>query len=250
MNVTLDPRLTGFGGAAHGGYVMTLALRAMAEAVAQPDRVPRSLTAHLLAPIGPGEVEIVARVERAGGSMSSASAHLFQDDMTVGVALAAFGRGRGSLEHQDALMPDVPPPEELAPLLDLPVPESEMQVEHRPAAGPLPLSGGDRAELISWMRMALEAPVDVLAATHLADSLAPALYGALSEYVAMPSSEIALHYAGEVTSESPWVLAVVRNRFARDGYALEDGELWSREGRLLLRSRQMRRVLGGAATAG
>ena len=40
MNVTLDPSVTGFGGAAHGGYVMTLALRAMAEAVGDPARRP------------------------------------------------------------------------------------------------------------------------------------------------------------------------------------------------------------------
>ena len=244
MNVTLDPTLTGFGGAAHGGYVMTLALRALADAVDDPERIPRSLTMHLLAPIHGGEVDIVARTERAGGSMTSASAHLFQEEAVVGAALAAFGRDRPSLAQQDAAMPAVPPPEELAPLLDLPVPESEMQVEHRPAAGPMPLSGGDRAELVSWMRMAADRPVDVSAATHLADSLAPALYGALTEYVAMPSTDITLHYAGEVRSESPWVLGVVRNRFAGDGYALEDGELWSREGRLLLRSRQMRRVLG------
>ena len=88
MNVTLDPHVTGFGGAAHGGYVMTLALRAMADVVADAERIPRSLTMHLLAPIRGGDVDIVARLERAGGSMSSASAHLFQQDEVVGAALA------------------------------------------------------------------------------------------------------------------------------------------------------------------
>ncbi|HEV2812653.1 MAG TPA: thioesterase family protein [Solirubrobacteraceae bacterium] len=244
MNVTLDPRLTGFGGAAHGGYVMTLALRAMAAAVDDPERTPRSLTMHLLAPIGPGDVEIDARLERAGGSMSSASARVAQGGATVATALAAFGRARPSLAQQDATMPDVPSPDELAPLVDVPVPESEMDVERRPARGPLPLTGGDRPELAAWMRMASDEPVDVYRATHLADALAPALYGALDEYVAMPSTEIALHYAPDTRSDSPWVLAVVRNRFAGDGYALEDGELWTPDGRLLLRSRQMRRILG------
>lgn len=244
MNVTLDPHLTGFGGAAHGGYVMTLALRAMEAAVADPARIPRSLTMHLLAPISGEAVELDPRVERRGGSMTTASARLEQEGTTVATALAAFGRDRSSLAQQDAAMPAVPPPEELAPLVDLPVPESEMQVEHRPAADPLPLSGGDRAELVAWMRMAADRPVDVHAATHLADSLAPALYGALTAYVPMPSTDITLHYAGAVRTTSPWVLGVVRNRFAADGYALEDGELWSREGRLLLRSRQLRRVIG------
>jgi hypothetical protein len=44
-------------------------------------------------------------------------------------------------------------------------------------------------------------------------------------------------------SESDWVPVVLRNRFAADGYASEDGEHRSRDGRALLQSRQLRRVL-------
>ena len=184
-------------------------------------------------------------MERVGGSLTAASVRLKQDDALVASGLASFGRARGSLAATDSRMPAVPPPEELAPLIDRPVPEAEasLSVEHRPAADPLPLSGGSRAELTVWMRRADDAPVDPYVATFLADSAAPALYGASSEYVPMPSAEIALHFAPEVASTSPWVLAVVRNRFAGEGYALEDGELWTRDGRLLLRSRQLRRVL-------
>ncbi|HEX2084266.1 MAG TPA: thioesterase family protein [Solirubrobacteraceae bacterium] len=243
MNVTLDPQLTGFGGA-HGGYVMSLALRAMADAVGDPARAPRSLTMHLLAPISGDAVEMDVRVERAGGSMTTTSVRLAQDGATVAAGLASFGRPRPSLEQADATMPAVPPPEELEPLFRAPVPEARLLVEHRPAARPLPLAGGDRAELVVWMRRADERPVDAEVATFLADAAAPALYGALSEYVAMPSADITLHFAGEAAVSSPWALAVVRNRFAGDGYAVEDGELWAPDGTLLLRSRQLRRVLG------
>lgn len=244
MNATIDPHVTGFGGAAHGGYVTALALRAMAAAVGDVARDPRSLTVQLLAPVAPGDIDLDPRVERHGRSLSSASVRLAQHGELVAVGLAAFGAAGASLEHEDERMPDVPPPEELRPLLDLPVPESEMQVEHRPAAGPLPLSGGDVAELVAWMRTAAERPPDVYDATYLADALAPALYGALTEYVAMPSAEIALHFAPRRRTRSPWVLGRVRNRFAAEGYAVEDGELWTREGELILRSRQLRRVRG------
>jgi acyl-CoA thioesterase len=244
MNATIDPHLTGFGGAAHGGYVTSLALRAMAEAVADPARAPRSLTMHLLAPIGPGDVELEPRVERHGRSMSSAFVRLVQGDTTVGIALASFGEARASVTQQDTRMPAVAPPEELAPLLDLPVPESEMQVEHRPAAGTVPLAGADDAVLIAWMRTAAHRPPDVYDATYLADALAPALFATLTQYVPMPSTEIALHFATSPPAADEWVLGVVRNRFAGEGYALEDGELWTREGELLLRSRQLRRILG------
>jgi hypothetical protein len=43
-------------------------------------------------------------------------------------------------------------------------------------------------------------------------------------------------------SESDWVPVVLRNHFAADGYASEDGELRSRDGRPLL-PRQLRRVV-------
>ncbi len=244
MNVVIEPHVTGFGGAAHGGYVTSLALRAMTDVVDEPGRPPRSLTMQLLARVAPGDVDLEPRVERVGGTMSAASVRVTQRGETVALALASFGDPRPSLDQIDGAMPSVLPPERLEPLLDLPVPESELQVEHRPAAGPLPLSGGDRADLVSWMRLAGGRPVDVYDATYLADSLAPALYGALTEYVPMPSTDITLHFNGEVVTDGPWVLAVVRNRFAGDGYAVEDGELWTPDGRLLLRSRQQRRVLG------
>jgi acyl-CoA thioesterase len=243
MNVTLDPRVTGFGGA-HGGYVMSLALRAIADAAGEPDRPPRSLTMHLLAAIGGGALDLEPRVERRGGSMTAVSLRAEQDGATVAAALASFGRSRPSLEHSDGAMPRVPPPGELEPLMKGPVPEALLQVEHRPAAPPLPLSGGDRAELAVWMRRLDDTPVDPYVATFLADAAAPALYGALAEYVPMPSTDITLHFAPPAEADGPWVLAVVRNRFAAGGYALEDGELWAPDGRLLLRSRQMRRVLG------
>jgi hypothetical protein len=48
---------------------------------------------------------------------------------------------------------------------------------------------------------------------------------------------------------SPWVLDVVRSALVQDGYAVSDGELWPPEGRLLVQSRQLRRVLRPAAPA-
>ena len=254
---TIDPAITGFGGA-HGGYVMTLALQAMREAV-DADRAPRSLALHLLAPAAPGRVELPVRVERAGGSMTTVSARVEQAETTVALAVGAFGRARPSLVQQDTAMPDVPPPEACAPLVERPADVGVNHfVEHRPAAGPLPLTGTLSArggqtpsetaggltpsELVAWMRLGEDQAVDALSATFLADALAPALYGALAEYVPMPSTEITLHYADPV-ADGPWVLARVRNRLARDGYAIEDGERWSPDGRLLLHSRQLRRVL-------
>ena len=243
--VTIDPAVSGFFGA-HGGYVAMLALEAVAERV-EPDRPPRSLTTHLLAPVRAATVDIAPRIERSGSSMTTATARITQDDDTVALATAAFGRRQHAIAHDDSAMPAVPPPEQCEPLLERPVDAGvNLFVEHRPAAPPLPLTGGDKAELTVWMRRGDDTRVDAASAVFLADSAAPALYGALTEYVAMPSTEIAVHFA-DPRSDDPWVLARVRNRVARDGYAIEDGELWARDGRLLLHSRQLRRVLAPRA---
>ena len=218
----------------------------MSGVVGDPTRVPRTLTAHLLAPVGPGPVDLHARGERAGGSMTTASARLEQDHAAGVLAIAAFGRATESAEHTDRVMPQVPPPEELEPLFAKPVPEADagLHVEHRPA-GPLPLAGGAEAEIRVWMRLAERAPVDAFVATFLADSGPPALYGVLDEFVAMPSTDITLHFAGAPRApRGEWVLGVFSSRLAGEGYAVEDGELWTPDGELVVQSRQRRRILG------
>ena len=244
LHAEIDGGMSGFRGA-HGGYLAAIALRALRLVVGDPERAPRSLTAHLLAPVQGGAADLHARLDRAGGSLSTASVRLEQSRALALLALGTFGAARASaVARRDVAMPVVAPPEELVPLLDKPVPAADagMHVEHRPA-GPLPLSGGDEAEIRVWMRLADDHPVDPYVAAFLADSGPPALYGALREFVAMPSTEIALQFASAWTP-GPWVLGVFRSRFAGDGHAVEDGELWTPEGELVLLSRQRRRVLG------
>jgi acyl-CoA thioesterase len=117
-------------------------------------------------------------------------------------------------------------------------------VEHRPARPPVPLTGGDRAEIVVWMRLVEQRPVDALSAAMLADAGPPALYGRLSKYVAMPSTDITIHFADlAAATTNPWVLGVFRTSHAANGYATEDGELWTEEGRLVLQARHLRRIL-------
>ena len=78
----------------------------------------------------------------------------------------------------------------------------------------------------------------------LADAGPPALYGVLTTPLAMPSTEITLHFAAvETTSPGPWVLGRFQTTYAASGYAVEDGELWGEDRRLVLHSRQLRRIV-------
>jgi acyl-CoA thioesterase len=240
--VVLDPGMTGFRGA-NGGYLMAVALRQM---LAMVDRPPRSLSAYLLTPVTADAVEVPVTVERAGSSMTTASARIEQDGSTAAIVVGSFGTGSDSVERLDVVMPRVPPPAECRPLLDKPVPGADagLHVEHRPAAPPLPLTGGDRAEILVWMRLTIGRPVDAFDVALLADSGPPALYGALPEFVAMPSTDITLHFAPAPAEPGEWVLGVFRARVTGDGYATDDGELWTEGGELVLQSRQRRRILG------
>jgi len=230
---------------AHGGYVAAIALRGLVAAVGDARLRPRSLTVHLLEPVAAGTIELEPRVERRGRGSSTATVRLRQAGRTVAVATGALGADRPGIEHMALAMPSVPPPEACEPLGGRPVPQAGMSqyVEHRPAAAPLPFAGSDRAEILVWMRLAEDRDVDDLAATFLADAAVPALYATLTSYVAMPTTDLTLHYGARPAAASPWVLGVFRTRRAADGYALEDGELWAPDGTLLASARQLRRVL-------
>lgn len=240
-----DAELSGFSGA-HGGYLATIATRALGLLVDDDARPPRSLTIHLLAAVAPGPLQLRGTLDRAGATMSSASLRIERDGETLAAALGSFGAAQRSPGLLGVRMPDVPEPQDCRPLIEKPVAQARagQLVEHRPAGGPLPLSGGDRAEILVWMRLLEERPIDALSACMLADAGPPALYGCLSSYVAMPSSEITIHFADTAAATaSPWLLGAFRTRRAAEGYAIEDGELWTPAGALVLQARQQRRIL-------
>lgn len=240
----VSDELTGFGGL-HGGYAAALALQALTTVAGDPAREPRSLHLQLPAVIGPGSVRLHPALYRRGASLSAASVRLEQAGLTVATGLASFGRGRPSLRTRSLRMPRVPTPLECPLVLEKPVPGATAAslVEHRAARG-RPL-GGAGARLLVWMRLREDRGIDAPLACMLADQTPPGLYGALSEPVAIPSVELSLYFADlAAAAESPWVLGDIRTIFAADGYAIEDLELWTPAGVLVLVMRHLRRVLG------
>jgi acyl-CoA thioesterase len=113
----------------------------------------------------------------------------------------------------------------------------------RPATAALPLGGGDDPELVAWVRLVEDVPLDAAALTLLVDAMPPALYGATSTPVAVPTVELSVSFP-----ESPmahgWVLIRIATRTASGGWCVDDSEVWDLEGRLLAQARQTRRVLG------
>ncbi len=231
----------------NGGYVGAILLRALEAAVGDPSRAARSLTIHYTARPEEGRVEVHTRVERAGRSLTTVSARMLQDERLVALALAAFSKSREGLEFQHGEMPEVIPPEEASPL----APPSATSVsirerfDSRFAYGAQIGSQSDRAETGGWIRLAEPRRVDASLVVAFADGWPPSLFSHLARGPTrgVPSVDLTVHFRCTLplASAKPddFTLVTFRTRVVREGFFEEDGELWSRDGRLLAHSRQL-----------
>ena len=228
----------------NGGYVAAILLRALAISVDDPERAPRSLTTHYLAPPREGAVEIATRIERCGRSMTAVSARMAQGDRPIAIALAAFSKARPGLEHVNIHPPDVPPPDQC------PASERRMPIhdrfELRWAFGEPPFSGATTAESGGWIRLRDPRHADALLVAAYTDSLPPSVFSTLRDgrpVVGVPTVDLTVHFRTPLpipdSVADAFTLAVFRSRYARQGFVEEDGEIWSRDGLLLAQSRQL-----------
>lgn len=98
----------------HGGFVVAVAARAVGEAVDDPDKPLRTLSAQFLRSPRPGRVDIDVEVERRGRALVFASARVRQRERTVLLVRTTSGGpgGASSLaydHHRPPLRPPSPP---------------------------------------------------------------------------------------------------------------------------------------------
>jgi acyl-CoA thioesterase len=230
----------------NGGYIAAIVLRAMAAAVGDAERTPRSITIHYTSPPAEGPAEVHTSVARSGRTMTTVSARLEQDGKLRAIALAAFGTARTGPELRDATMPEVVPPERAAPL---PPPLTEMSMrqryESRSAFGAI---GARAAEAATggWIRLREEPHgVEPALVAAYTDAWPPAVFTRVDPtglVGGVPTVDLTVHF------RAPWpahldptefALVVFRSRVAHDGFVEEDGEVWTRDGLLLAQSRQL-----------
>jgi acyl-CoA thioesterase len=227
----------------HGGYVSAIVLRALTEALGDPTRAPRSLTIHFTAPPAEGPAELQTRVERTGRSLSTLSARMTQGDRLVALALAAFSRSYPSaIEFADP-PPAVRAPEDARAVPDMPqAPGFIRFLDMRPALGARPFSGAEEAVTGGWLRLAEPRPLDPVALAFYADAWWPAAFPRLERPALAPTVDLTIHFRATIpASDEPHdhLLGIFRSRTAGEGFVEEDGELWTRDGRLLVQSRQL-----------
>lgn len=226
----------------NGGYLASVVLRALTEAVADPERAPRSLTLHYLRPPAAGPAEVAVTVERTGRSLSTLSARLEQDGRLCVLALAAFSVDMASGVEYASAPPAATP---FAALPPLGAPDGTPAITHRldvrPALGALPFSGADDAHTGGWLAFDTPRAVDALACATFVDAWWPAPFVRLNAPIAAPTIDLSIHFRARLPLPAPIgpVLGRFTSRTSAQGFFEEDAELWSPDGVLLAQARQL-----------
>lgn len=237
----------------NGGYVAAILLRALTHTVDDPERAPRSFTAHFTAPPAAGPVRLETRVERTGRSLTSLSAFMWQGDRLCALAMAAYSRPRARPEFHDARCPRVEPPEACVRLGDIMEGTIPLRAQYdqrvvSPGFAPPEL----QAVTGGWTRLVDPCPADAHVIAAYADSWPPPIFrrpGADGKPMFLPNSTIDLtvHFRCPLplADDRPdaYYLTLFTTRVAGDGFVDEDGEVWSADGRLLAQSRQLAAIL-------
>jgi acyl-CoA thioesterase len=232
-------------GATNGGYLAAVITRALEATVADPARRPRSLTVHYVAGCRPGPAMLTVATERVGRSLTTCSARMTQGEVTVAVALAAFGHARPGLEYQHEPMPEAPPSGA--------VPEWRLagggpyftrNWEYRWCVGAAPYSRAAEAVTGGWIRPAVPRTVDAPMLAAIADGWVPPVLALLDEPRGIvPTIDLTVHFRTAVPLEgatpADFSFAVFRSRHGADGYWESDGVIWSEDGRVLAQARQL-----------
>lgn len=230
----------------NGGYLSAIILRSIMLTNNEKERTPRSLTVHFFTAPRSGPVEINTAVLRSGRSMTTITAQLFQDKKPVAMAICALGKPFSDIHFQDLNMPDVPPPQMCqshAATALVPIGE---QMDMVLAIGSGPWTGSDRAITGGWFRLKGERLPDSLLLTLLSDVWFPAIFTRVVDGKfagAVPTIDLTIHYRAELPLPSSKLDDFYLGRFesttAHQGYIEESGEVWSRDGMLLVQSRQL-----------
>jgi acyl-CoA thioesterase len=231
----------------NGGYVAAIILRALEASVADPDRPPRSLTVHYLRPPAEGPVEVEVTTDRQGRLVSALTARLLQNGKVMATALAAFGAATPIAEYSDVAMPAAPPPTALpVPSADGPEIPIRDRFDVRWAVGTPPPADGTGTggnEVGGWIRFEDDQPVDYCAVAALTDAWMPAMFNRVGLTVAVPTIDLTVHLRDVPPQRPDWCFVRFRTRLSLGGYAEEQGEVWSSDGRLLAHSVQLAMVL-------
>jgi acyl-CoA thioesterase len=226
----------------HGGYTMALVLQAMQRELDEPARRPRVFSQQFLGRIPPGDVAIEVRIERAGRAVTSVTARLHAAGDTPAIASALFSLDREGPSFLDEPLPAVAPPESSdRGMLGFGAPVHGQFEFHRRFGSDgalVPVEDG------GWIVPNDPGPWDHRLALVASDLWVPPIVRHPERVAPTPSLHHVVHFGPDVHGDTATPL-LVRHCLSSGGRGLteEDIALWSADGRLLLKARQLRTVV-------
>jgi len=237
------------GPGAYGGVVAASLLHQMGRVLDDGSQVPRTLTVHMNAPVRFEPARMYVEVRRRGMTISNVTARIEQSDETRAFASATFaGEQSNPPEFFRLDRPEVPPPDEVEVVSETPMlPRFACEFfEYQYCLGEYPMSGAETPESGGWLSS--EEPVrdGPLLATCLLDAWPPSVFSTFETFRRTVTVDMRLQFWSAAERSGPTdepFLFHARSDVVRDGYAEEDALLWSREGDLVARSKQLYAVL-------
>lgn len=231
------------GRGAFGGLVIATLVRAVETVAETPERVVRTVAAHLVGPVLVGSADISVERLRIGNGVSSLAASLRQGDEVLAHAVLVLGKTRSTeFDRQDVSAPEIPDWQSFEPLPVRPPlgPTFAEHFEFR-STGPLPFSGGSRATSGGFVRPLLPGRArDAAYVAAQADGWWPAVLATLT--APRPTATVSynlqlLTNPAELDPSLP-LFHRARALAALDGYVAEHRELWTLDGRLVALNQQ------------
>jgi hypothetical protein len=231
-----------------GGVLMTVALSAMREELADPGLLPVSANTLFCSPVPSGPLEIRVEVIRKGGAAAQLRAALSSTSVPgPGLEVSAtFAREREGPDYTDLPIPDVIPLESASPM-----PEDRHpffhNLESRLAFGTRWWEPGWKAgpaRYGRWVRYLVpqkrsDGTIDPFSIPPIVDLMPGAVMmklGPDAPRFLAPSLDLTVHFLDRTTSD--WLLTAVHAPKARAGYATADVDVFDPEGRLMATATQ------------
>jgi acyl-CoA thioesterase len=231
-----------------GGLTAALCVATAERAV--PDLPPlRSAQFAFIGPVG-GAVVMTPRLLRRGKSSAFVAVDLSVSDMLAAHATLSFGAARESaISYRSHEAPTVPAPETTKRIFRGGQPKFTQHFEAWVAGGQRLVSGAQTPELLMWLRHRDGEAMHTLAGViALFDTLPTAAYTMLTSPAPAStvtwSIEIVDANAARLAPADAWYLLRSTGEDVREGYVVQNMELWSQDGTLMLLARQTVAIFG------
>ena len=244
------PEKWGQGRATFGGMLVAAMFEKIIPHIA-PDRPVRSVMVSFVAPVAPGEMQVMLKVLREGKAATQVQATAYQNDQACAVVLASFAGDRESMVAvETGTAPVFIAPDEVQafPFISGVTPDFTQYFDYRYTLGKMPFMGSNQTEMGGWIKLRedSERPVSVAAILALLDAWPPAVFSMLKKPASGSSLTWNISFVNvpEDCSANDWWQYQADIRSSAHGYSHIDSTLWDKHGKVSVLSRQTVSVFG------